>query len=608
MSAGVFCSGSSLFPYKFPWLPHKLDLYMIKKITRRTALPAAEAVFHSLPAIIQRVLSNRKISNAEQIDYQLAKLQHPQSLKGLDTAIGLLYGALQQQQRVCILGDFDADGATSTALAVRCLRAFGLKQVEYLVPNRFEYGYGLTPEIVDVIAGLQPQLIVTVDNGIASIDGVAAAKSYGMKVLVTDHHLPGRHLPDADAIVNPNQHYCEFGSKNLAGVGVIFYVMNALRAHLRRENWFQAQQLKEPNMAEFLDLVSLGTVADVVPLDHNNRILVEQGLRRMRAGACCNGIRALFEVGGRDLSKLSSSDLGFVAGPRLNAAGRLDDMSLGIRCLLADSYREARHIAAELDALNRERRSIEASMQQEAQSFLEDILRGEQEWPQAICLYKDDWHPGVIGILASRVKERTHRPTIVFADNGDGSIKGSGRSIEGVHLRDALDRVATQHPGLLDKFGGHAMAAGLSLAGQHFQQFNSAFVSVIDELLNGQAPEAELLTDGELQLEDFSLSNALAIQNLGPWGQAFPEPCFDGEFRILTQRIVGEKHLKLLLTPSEYSGFSIDAIAFNVDGDIWPNADIQKVRLVYKLNCNEYRGEQKLQLLVDYLEPLDQAV
>ena len=578
---------------------------MIKKITRRHPISSKDDGLNSLPVLLQRVLLNRNIASPEQIDYQLAKLKRPDKLRGLEQALLLLYNALLEQKHLCILGDFDADGATSTAVAVRCLRAFGYARVDYLVPNRFEYGYGLTPEIVDVIAGLKPDLIITVDNGIASMDGVARAKALGMQVLVTDHHLPGEHTPDADAIVNPNQNECEFGSKHLAGVGVIFYVMNALRAYLRERGWFQQRQLKEPNTAEFLDLVSLGTVADVVPLDHNNRILVEQGLRRMRAGHCCPGVRALFEVGGRELSRLNSSDLGFVAGPRLNAAGRLDDMSLGIRCLLSDSYQEARQLASQLDSLNRERRSIEASMQKEAEGFLERIFSDQQHWPQAICLYKDDWHPGVIGILASRVKERTHRPTLVFADNGDGTIKGSGRSIEGIHLRDALDRVATMHPGLLDKFGGHAMAAGLSLAANRFDEFKQAFVQVVDGLLNGRAPEAEILSDGELQPEEFTLENAQSIKRLGPWGQAFPEPCFDGEFRLVSQRIVGEKHLKLLLTPSEYSGVSLDAIAFNVDLDTWPNTAIQRARLVFKLNVNEYRGEQNLQLLVDYLEAAD---
>jgi len=404
--------------------------------------------------------------------------------------------------------------------------------------------------------------------------------------------------------VNPNQPGCAFASKNLAGVGVIFYVMNAMRAALRSEEWFSRNNLPEPRMADFLDLVALGTVADVVPLDHNNRVLVEQGLMRIRAGHCCHGIHALFDVGGRALLRLTSTDLGFVAGPRLNAAGRLDDMSLGIRCLLADSYNEARQIASELDDLNKERRVIERSMQVEAERYLQALPLENAQHPFSICLYKDDWHQGVIGILASRIKDKLHRPTIIFASSGDGTLKGSGRSITGVHLRDVLDRVATSSPGLLTKFGGHAMAAGLSLDEHRLEDFERAFETVVSEVLSGQAPQAELLTDGSLEDSDFTLENAFMLERLGPWGQGFPEPAFDGQFRIVSQRIVGEKHLKLQLTPSEYSGLVVDGIAFNVDLDIWPNTAIQTAQVVYKLNVNEFRGEQKLQLMVDYLEPV----
>lgn len=574
---------------------------MRKKITRRAAAANADATLSSWSPLVQRILTHRAISKASELDYQLNQLHKPDQMLGLGAAVGLLTEALEAQQRVCILGDFDADGATSTAVAVRCLRAFGFNKVDYLVPNRFEYGYGLTPEIVDEIARLKPDLIITVDNGIASLDGVNRARELGMKVLVTDHHLPGRHTPAADAIVNPNQRGCGFASKNLAGVGVIFYVMNAFRAELRNRGWFTASR-PEPRMADFLDLVALGTVADVVPLDHNNRVLVEQGLKRMRAGLCCHGIRALFEVGGRSLPRVTASDLGFVAGPRLNAAGRLDDMSLGIRCLLAETYQEARQLAAHLDDLNRERRAIERSMQVEAEAFLGQLELDGDQWPMAISLYKDDWHQGVIGILASRIKERLHRPTIIFADSGNGTLKGSGRSIPGVHLRDVLDRVATGNPGLLSKFGGHAMAAGMSLDESRFSEFQQAFESAVSDCLGGQHPEAEILSDGPLEVEEFSLDNARLLSTLGPWGQAFPEPAFDGEFRILNQRIVGEKHLKLQVTPADYSGLALDAIAFNVDLDQWPDTGAQWVRMVYKLNVNEYRGEELLQLMVDYLE------
>jgi len=577
---------------------------MKKNIRHRSPINAIDSALEKLPPLVQRILINRDIVSAGQIDYQLKALQSPENFGGLEDAVTLLKEALFAQQRVCILGDFDADGATSTALAVRCLRAFGFSKIDYLVPNRFEFGYGLTPEIVVEIAKLSPDLLITVDNGIASLDGVAAAQAHGIKVLITDHHLPGAVLPTAEAIVNPNQPGCAFASKNLAGVGVIFYVMNAMRAALRSEEWFSRNNLPEPRMADFLDLVALGTVADVVPLDHNNRVLVEQGLMRIRAGHCCHGIHALFDVGGRALLRLTSTDLGFVAGPRLNAAGRLDDMSLGIRCLLADSYNEARQIASELDDLNKERRVIERSMQVEAERYLQALPLENAQHPFSICLYKDDWHQGVIGILASRIKDKLHRPTIIFASSGDGTLKGSGRSITGVHLRDVLDRVATSSPGLLTKFGGHAMAAGLSLDEHRLEDFERAFETVVSEALSGQAPQAELLTDGSLEDSDFTLENAFMLERLGPWGQGFPEPAFDGQFRIVSQRIVGEKHLKLQLTPSEYSGLVVDGIAFNVDLDIWPNTAIQTAEVVYKLNVNEFRGEQKLQLMVDYLEPV----
>ena len=577
---------------------------MKKNIRHRSPINAIDSALEKLPPLVQRILINRDIVSAGQIDYQLKALQSPENFGGLEDAVTLLKEALFAQQRVCILGDFDADGATSTALAVRCLRAFGFSKIDYLVPNRFEFGYGLTPEIVVEIAKLSPDLLITVDNGIASLDGVAAAQAHGIKVLITDHHLPGAVLPTAEAIVNPNQPGCAFASKNLAGVGVIFYVMNAMRAALRSEEWFSRNNLPEPRMADFLDLVALGTVADVVPLDHNNRVLVEQGLMRIRAGHCCHGIHALFDVGGRALLRLTSTDLGFVAGPRLNAAGRLDDMSLGIRCLLADSYNEARQIASELDDLNKERRVIERSMQVEAERYLQALPLENAQHPFSICLYKDDWHQGVIGILASRIKDKLHRPTIIFASSGDGTLKGSGRSITGVHLRDVLDRVATSSPGLLTKFGGHAMAAGLSLDEHRLEDFERAFETVVSEALSGQAPQAELLTDGSLEDSDFTLENAFMLERLGPWGQGFPEPAFDGQFRIVSQRIVGEKHLKLQLTPSEHSGLVVDGIAFNVDLDIWPNTAIQTAEVVYKLNVNEFRGEQKLQLMVDYLEPV----
>jgi single-stranded-DNA-specific exonuclease len=573
---------------------------MRKIIKRRHALPDPHAFPNTAP-VLRRLYAARGVANEEQLHYELKRLLQPQ-LKGMEAALTLLVAVLQAQQRILVIGDFDADGATSTALAVRCLRAMGHSKVEFLVPNRFEYGYGLTPEIVEVAALRHPDLLLTVDNGISSFQGVARAQALGMRVLVTDHHLPGAELPQADAIVNPNQPGCEFLSKSAAGVGVVFYVMSALRTRLRELGWFDAAR-PEPNLAHFLDLVALGTVADVVPLDFNNRILVAQGLLRMRAGQACPGIRAILRVAGRDWQKLSATDLGFVVGPRLNAAGRLDDMSLGIRCLLADQDAEALQIAQELDLLNRDRRAIEAGMQKEALVSLEAMTAELQgDLPAGICLYREDWHQGVIGILASRIKDRWHRPVIVFAADESGGLKGSGRSIAGLHLRDILDEVATSHPGLLHKFGGHAMAAGLSLQSDLLSRFTEAFAQVVRRHLGDQGLEPVIESDGELDAADFSLDLAQQLEQGGPWGQAFPEPVFDGEFHLVSQKLVGEKHLKMVLAPAAAPDTLVDAIAFNVDRSLWPNSNCRRVLAAYKLSVNEFRGSRNLQLMVDYLE------
>lgn len=556
----------------------------------------------SIPEFLRRVYFARGVTHGRQLNYELGHLLKP-NLKGLPCALELLVEVLDRQGRILVVGDFDADGATSTALAVRSLQALGFADVEFLVPNRFEYGYGLSPEIVDVAAQRSPSLIVTVDNGISSIEGVRRAQALGIKVLVTDHHLPGEQLPPADAIVNPNQAGCGFESKAAAGVGVIFYVMMALRTHLRSLGWFSGGR-EEPNLAVFLDLVALGTVADVVPLDFNNRILVAQGLQRMRAGQVCPGIRALLSVAGRDPTKLSASDLGFAVGPRLNAAGRLDDMTLGIRCLLADSDGEATEIAQELDQLNRDRRAIETSMQKEALHSLDRLdsdLGGTL--PHGLCLYRRDWHQGVIGILASRIKDRLHRPVIIFADDEHGALKGSGRSIAGIHLRDVLDEVATGHPGLLTKFGGHAMAAGLALDKSDLSAFTQAFNEVVTAHLGDDGLDAVIDSDGPLAKDEICLDYAERIERAGPWGQAFVEPMFDGEFLLVQQKLVGEKHLKMVLAPVDNAEHLIDAIAFNVDLDQWPG-ECQRVNLAYKLSVNEFRGRRSLQLLVEYMEAL----
>lgn len=518
----------------------------------------------------------------------------------MDQAVALLVQAVCEQRKVLILGDFDADGATSSALAVLALRAMGLGAVEYLVPNRFDYGYGLTTEIAEVAKTFDPWLIVTVDNGISSIEGARAVKTSGIHLLITDHHLPAEDTPEADAIVNPNQRGCPFASKNLAGVGVIFYVLSCLRTALQNAGWFERTGITAPPMGEFLDIVALGTVADVVPLDANNRLLVAQGLARIRAGRCRPGIIALLQVAGRNHQRVAAQDMGFFVGPRLNAAGRLDDMSLGIRCLLASDMSEALGLAQQLDDFNRDRRQIEAGMQKEAEVFLVEMQDAAND-PWGVSLFHPQWHQGVIGILASRVKDKLHRPVITFADAGDGLIKGSGRSIQGLHLRDALDRVAVLNPGLIKKFGGHAMAAGLTLARDDFERFAECFDQVCRQLLSEADLQAVLLTDGELLPSELNLETAILLANAGPFGQQFPEPKFEGEFLLRQSRIVGNKHLKMAVSPMHTPTLQLDAIAFNVDLSKWPDATVEQVRLVYQLDVNEFRGQQSAQLLVNYL-------
>ncbi|MGV8843501.1 MAG: single-stranded-DNA-specific exonuclease RecJ [Pseudomonas sp.] len=563
-------------------------------------LPAILPDLGDLPPLLTRLYAARGVQSAAELDKGLARLLPFQQLKGMQAAVALLVTALEQGQRILIVGDFDADGATASTVGLLGLRALGAAHVDYLVPNRFEYGYGLTPEIVAVALTRQPDLLITVDNGISSVEGVAAAKAAGLQVLITDHHLPGHELPAADAIVNPNQHGCEFPSKALAGVGVIFYVLLALRARLRELDWFNQRQCKEPNLAELLDLVALGSVADVVPLDANNRILVHQGLARIRAGRARPGLQAILEVAGKASERLTSSDLGFIIGPRLNAAGRLDDMSLGIECLLCSDTDLARDMAVQLDQLNQDRKAIEQGMQREALVQLKDLpLDG---LPFGLCLCDADWHQGVIGILASRLKERYHRPTIAFAAAGEGMLKGSARSVPGFHIRDAVDRVATQHPGLISTFGGHAMAAGLSLPEANFATFAAAFDAEVRRQLCEDDLTGRLLSDGALAVEEFHLELAKTLRNAGPWGQHFPEPMFHGVFQLVQQRIVGERHLKVVLK-SECGSLQLDGIAFGVDREIWPNPTVRWVEVAYKLDVNEFRGNESVQLLIAHLAP-----
>lgn len=555
-----------------------------------------------LPAIIQRLYASRGVVSPEQLNLSANALLKP-IFKGMSEAVKVLVQGLSEQRSIVIVGDFDCDGATSSALMVHGLRAMGAEKVQYLVPNRFDYGYGLSPKVVDEVAVMGGELLITVDNGISSISGVAAANALGMQVIVTDHHLPGNEVPDAAAIVNPNQHGCDFPSKNLAGVGVAFYLLLALRAALTEAGWFARLGITAPNMGEYLDLVALGTVADVVAFDANNRVLVHQGLQRMRAGRVRPGIQALLDISQRNPARLVASDLGFALGPRLNAVGRLDDMSMGVACLLSENLGEARKLAAMMDDLNRERKAIEASMQHEALASLTKIHISEGELPNGLVLHQDDWHQGVVGLVASRIKERYHRPVIAFAEAGDDELKGSGRSIPGVHLRDLLEEVDRQHPGVIDKFGGHAMAAGLSLRKAALAPFKAAFERIVADWVSPELLAGEILTDGPLETSDLNLPLAEQLRLAGPWGQSFPEPLFDGDFRVIKQRLVGEKHLKLVLSPDEGRTL-IDAIAFNVDLKVWPNAAINLVQLVYKLDINEWQGKQSLQLMVDKIAPL----
>ena len=555
--------------------------------------------------VLQAIYTARGIAHDAEVDLSLNGLLPPADMLNMDQAVALLCACLHAQKRILIVADFDADGATSCALGMLCLRAMGFRDVGYLVSNRFEYGYGLTPEIVQVALARKPDLLMTVDNGIASHAGIALARQHGVDVLVTDHHLPASTLPDASCILNPNQPGCRFASKALAGVGVVFYLMVALRAALRAQNWFALHSLREPNMAAYLDLVALGTVADVVPLDQNNRRLVKGGLNVLRSGRARPGIVALLEVAGRNPARITSSDLGFAVGPRLNAAGRLDDMSRGIECLLADDEALARSIALELDGLNQDRKLIEQGMQEEALAHLQR-LQLESEEQRSVCLYDSRWHQGVIGILASRLKDKLHRPVVVFADAGeDGGetwIKGSARSIAGIHIRDLFDAVATRNPGLLTRFGGHAMAAGLSLRLRDFDDFRAA----VERELQGHHAELfmrQLYTDGALDASCLSLEFASLLREAGPWGQHFPEPLFDGEFRIVSARVLSGKHLKLVLQPPGSTQI-VDAIAFNQPQEALADAERgrEAVRLLYRLDINEYGGNSSPQLLVERLE------
>jgi single-stranded-DNA-specific exonuclease len=561
-------------------------LFIKKRIISSESLDRLQA----FPPLIARLYAGRGIDSPEQVVRTVDKLKPPAQLKGIDQAVALLTQGILQQKRFLIVGDFDADGATATAIAVNSLKLLGAKHVDYIVPDRFIYGYGLTPEIVRDALPKQPDILITVDNGISSIAGVAAAKAAGIQVLITDHHLAPKILPDADAIVNPNQPDCPFPSKYLAGVGVIFYVMLAVRSALQ----------VRPNLAQLLDIVALGTIADLVPLDDNNRILVHQGLARIRAGQACPGIQALLHISNRDPKFIQSSDLGFALGPRLNAAGRLEDMSVGIACLLSESFDEALVYAQQLDQLNSERKTIESDMQDTAAVLMDSLRAKSEQLPVGLCLFDPSWHQGVVGILASRVKELYHRPVICLTQISDDEVKGSARSVEGLHIRDVLDSIATEHPGLITKFGGHAMAAGLSFPKNNLEQFTQLFEAAVARELTHEVCVGVVLSDGSLCEQDFTVSTAKLIQDSGPWGQQFPEPIFDDIFQVVSMRILNEKHRKMSLKHS--SGITLSAIQFNCQ-DLTDYTG-QDLRVAFQLDVNRYQGNETCQLLVRHCEEL----
>lgn len=582
---------------------------MLHHPLKQAILGAKESGQPSLPGIpplLQRLYALRGIKNPEQLDLSLKKLPDPNLLSGMEAMTDVLADAISDQKKVLVIGDYDADGATATATALLGLRALGLRQIDYLVPNRFEYGYGLTPEIVGLASERKPDILLTVDNGISSHEGVEAARSRGFQILITDHHLPGADLPNADAIVNPNLQGDTFPSKALSGVGVLFYVLLGLRQKLRNRGLFTPEGNPEPQLGKLLDLVALGTVADVVALDQTNRILVSQGLKRIQAGQAQPGIRTLIEIAGKNAAELSAQDLGFTVGPRLNAAGRLDDMALGIECLLASTEDRARPMAEALSNLNQERRVIEQQMRQEALQQTENLKHLSDESP-VICLFEDSWHQGVVGIVASRIKDRTHKPVIAFAVNemNPSELKGSARSVTGVHIRDVLADVATRHPDLITRYGGHALAAGLSLPRSMLPRFTEVIQEEMRRRGDDKATGVALHTDGRLTFGDLSLKTAELLHQAGPWGQGFPEPLFDGHFEVLDVRIVGERHLKLTLRAEEGAD-SIDAIAFNIDN---PGAWLRcrTLRIAYRLDINRYRGRKSAQLRIEYMEGDNQA-
>ena len=576
---------------------------MKSKLTHRQLPEVLPKLSPDIPLLLQRVYALRGITSMQELDYTTRNLCNYDNLDGTHTAVEIVYSAMQNNKRIMIVGDFDTDGATSTALMIKALKKMGCKHVDYIIPNRFDDGYGLSISVVKRALSKKADLIITVDNGVSAIEAVEFAKQSNLTVIITDHHLCSEQLPAADAIINPNLPNSSFPSKHLAGVGVAFYFMLALRAKLRKENWFASNKLAEYNITNLLDLVALGTIADVVKLDRNNRILVHQGISRIRAGYCCEGIKALLDISRRDPLTLTSTDLAYYIAPRLNAAGRMDSMSLSVELLLCEDYDSAIKQATDLDTLNHDRKLIEQTMYQEALSYIEQVEQKNSTFPNALVVHHPQWHQGIIGIVSARLKDKHYRPVICFASTEDGLLKGSGRSIEGIHLRDILDELNQRYPDILVSFGGHAMAAGLSIQEKDLDQFSAHFEALITEQLDLDVLEQIIETDGEIDNQDFNYAIAKQLKESGPWGEGFTEPTFDGDFIVHQQRLFAEKHLKLVLEPKN-GGPIIEGICFNVNLTQWPDNTIKIVKIVYQLDVNDFHGNQAVKLMIRHIWPI----
>lgn len=576
---------------------------MKNKLTHRQLPKTLPELSPDIPLLLQRVYALRGITSMQELDYTTRNLCNYDNLDGTQTAVEIVYSAMQNNKRIMIVGDFDTDGATSTALTVKALKKMGCQHVDYIIPNRFDDGYGLSISVIKRALLKKADLIITVDNGVSAIEAVEFAKQSNLTVIITDHHLCPEQLPAADAIINPNLPNCSFPSKHLAGVGVAFYFMSALRAKLRQENWFRTHNLEEYNLASLLDLVALGTIADVVKLDHNNRILVHQGINRIRSGYCCAGIKALLHIARKDPVSFTSTDLAYYIAPRLNAAGRMDNMSLSVELLLCDDYDSALKQASDLDMLNNDRKLIEQTMYKEALSYIQELEQQQSSFPNLLVVYHPEWHQGIIGILSARLKDKHYRPVICFASTEEGILKGSGRSIAGIHLRDLLDELDQNHPDLLVSFGGHAMAVGLSIRENDLERFRKHFETLIDKRLNANTLEQIIETDGEIDSQDFNYAMAKQLKESGPWGEGFTEPTFDGDFIVHQQRLFAEKHLRLVLEPKN-GGPIIEGICFNVNLTQWPDNTIKNVKIVYQLDVDDFRGNQTAKLMIRHIWPI----